>query len=631
MLAAVNPVFGLYTLMLAVPVGALFTSAIFMNVSTTSALAVAAGDTLVTYPSSDRGTVLVTLVLLIGVFQIILGLLRLGWLTRFIPFSVMTGFMTGVAVLIIIGQLGDFTGYYSTYSGKIPQVADLILNRQSIDWATLAIGLLTILLIYSLGTTRLSKFSLILALVVASGLAVLFNEVFSAGIKLVSDVADVPASLPKPVLPDLTLIVPLIVPAITIGIIGLVQGAGVSQTFPNPDGKFSDISRDFFGQGVANVAAGFFSGIPAGGSSSGTALVISAGARTRWANIFGGIIVAIVVLLFANLVELVAMPALAGLVIVAGVQMVNIDAIRTVWQTNAVSRTIMLVTFGFTLVMPLQYAVLLGVAMSILLFVLQQSNTIRVVEWVVGKSGWPVEQPAPEKLESGRVTVLFAYGNLFYAAADVFEKSLPEVEGASRAVVILLLRGFDDIGSTVTEVLRRYTQALKTNSGKLILAGISPALRDQLHRTGMLDLIGEENIFLATKTIGEAGNAALRAATDWLAEASSEGDTGEQEAGAPLGMFIDTQKGFPSWIRLNPGRSLPDAAKAYLRPMGARKLFHDRKVRRRQLLAMGYLARRTTIPCFLPLNQCNWGQVTWRLPRYLRCSRPQGCQRLLAG
>src|SRR5512139_943112 len=164
LLATVNPVFGLYTLMLATPVGALFTSAMFMNVSTTSALAVAAGDTLITYPSSAREPVLVTLVLLIGVFQVVLGLLRLGWVTRFIPFSVMTGFMTGVAVLIIIGQLGDFTGYYSTYSGKISQLADLVLNRQSIEWATFAIGILTIVLIYWLGSTHLTKFSLILAL-----------------------------------------------------------------------------------------------------------------------------------------------------------------------------------------------------------------------------------------------------------------------------------------------------------------------------------------------------------------------------------------------------------------------------------------------------------------------------------
>jgi SulP family sulfate permease len=529
LLATVNPVFGLYTLMLATPVGALFTSAIFMNISTTSALAVAAGDTLITYPEDSKVTVLVTLVVMIGIFQVLMGVFRLGWITRFIPFSVMTGFMTGVAVMIIIGQLGDFTGYYSSYSGKVAQLADLVLHWVSIEWMTLAIGLLTILLIYGLGKTRLSKFSLILALVLSSGLAVLLNNFFATDIKLVRDIAEVPRSLPNLVLPSPSLIGALIVPAIAVGIIGLVQGAGVSQTFPNPDGKFSDVSRDFLGQGTANLAAGFFGGIPAGGSSSGTALMVSGGARSRWANIFGGIAVALVVLLFANLVELVAMPALAGLVIVAGVQMINVNAIQTVWQTNTVSRTIMLITFGSTLVMPLQYAVFLGVAISILLLVFQQSNTIQVVEWVVKDHGWPVEQPVPKQLESEKVTVLFTYGNLFYAAADMFEKGLPAVEGASRAVVILLLRGYEDIGSTVNEVLRRYTQALQANHGKLILAGVSPALRSQLQRTGTLDLIGQENIFLATESIGESGNAALRAATDWLAESSTENVTSEEK------------------------------------------------------------------------------------------------------
>ena len=207
-----------------------------------------------------------------------------------------------------------------------------------------------------------------------------------------------------------------------------MQGAGVSQTFPNPDGKFSDVSRDFFGQGAANIAAGLFGGIPAGGSSSGTALIVSAGARSRWANIFAGLSVAIVVLLFANQVEQVAMPALAGLVIIAGIQMINVTAIQTVWQTNTVSRAIMLITFASTLIVPLQYAVFLGVVISILLLVFQQSNTLRIVEWDVQETGWPVEQPAPKQLESNRVTVLYIYGNLFYAAADIFEKSLPAVE-----------------------------------------------------------------------------------------------------------------------------------------------------------------------------------------------------------
>jgi sulfate permease, SulP family len=525
LLAAVNPVLGLYTLMLAVPVGAIFTSAVFMNVSTTSALAVATGDTMILFPSESRVTVLVTLVIMIGVFQLLLGLLRLGWITRFIPFSVMTGFMTGVAALIIIGQLGDFTGYYSSYSRKLMQVADLVLHAESIVWVTCGIGLLTIALVYILGKTRFAKYSMILALVLASAVAVLINEFSTQAetIKLVKDVADVQRTLPTLKMPDPKLLTQLLVPAITIGIIGLVQGAGVSQTFPNPDGKFSDISRDFFGQGAANIAAGFFGGIPAGGSSSGTALVTSAGARSRWANIFAGLFVALIVLLFANLVELVAMPALAGLVIVAGVQMINVNNIQTVWQTNPVSRTIMIVTFVSTLLMPLQYAVLLGIVLSILLFVFQQSNILQVVEWDFQESGWPVERPVPKQLTSEKITVLFTYGNLFYAAADGLEKKLPSPDGTRRAVVILALRGYEDLGSTVIGTLHRYAESLRANHGRLMLAGVSPMLQSQLQRTGMVAFLGGENIFPATPTIGESGNAALRAAREWLAETSPDG------------------------------------------------------------------------------------------------------------
>ena len=96
-LATVNPVFGLYTLMIATPVGALFTSSVFMNVSTTGALSVAAGDALVYFPSEQKLTALITLVFLIGVFQLVLGLLKLGSLIRFVSQSVMTGFITGIS------------------------------------------------------------------------------------------------------------------------------------------------------------------------------------------------------------------------------------------------------------------------------------------------------------------------------------------------------------------------------------------------------------------------------------------------------------------------------------------------------------------------------------------------------
>jgi SulP family sulfate permease len=118
------------------------------------------------------------------------------------------------------------------------------------------------------------------------------------------------------------------------------------------------------------------------------------------------------------------------------------------------------------------------------------------------------------------VTVLYTYGNLFYAAADALEKNLPSPEGTQRPVVILLLRGYDDLGSTVIGALHRYAQSLYACNGKLILAGVSPSLQGQLQRTGMVAFLGEENIFPATRTIGESGNTALRTAREWLDQGS---------------------------------------------------------------------------------------------------------------
>jgi SulP family sulfate permease len=127
-LATVNPVAGLYTLMIATPVGALFTGSVFMNVSTTGALSVAAGDALVNYSGDQKTAALITLALLIGVFQLAAGLLRLGSLIRFVSQSVMTGFITGIALLIILGTIPDVTGYTSSFNSEFLKLADTILN-----------------------------------------------------------------------------------------------------------------------------------------------------------------------------------------------------------------------------------------------------------------------------------------------------------------------------------------------------------------------------------------------------------------------------------------------------------------------------------------------------------------------
>lgn len=523
LLVMVNPLLGIYTLMVAVPVGAIFSSSVFMNVSTTGALAVAAGAVMVEFPAGQRAEALIVLVLLVGVIQLLAGLFRLGFLIRFVSHSVMTGFLNGVAVLIILGQLSDLTGYRSSFSNRVAQAMDLLLHLGQIDLAASALGALTLALIVGLLWHRtLQRFAFIIAIAVATMALVLLTlpSLPTAApfgtVPTVGNISPIPRELPQLALPQLSLVLSLWLPALSIAIIGLVQGAGVSQGTPNPDGRYPEVSRDFLGQGAANMATSLVGGIPAGGSVSGTTLIVGAGGRSRWANIFVGLFVALIVLLIGPLVERVPMPALAALLIVAGFQGLRVEQAVMAWNTGRISRVVMLVTFLATLAVPLQFAVLFGVALSFLLNTIRQSNKVVVTEWVLQERGFPLEQPPPRRLPSGELTVLHVYGSLFFAAAKSMEEMLPAVGDATRAVVAINLRGKNEIGSTFVTVLQRYAQALQARQGKLMLVGVDPQVRDQLARNGVLALIGEDNVFVATPQLGEALNRAVAAANAWL-------------------------------------------------------------------------------------------------------------------
>jgi SulP family sulfate permease len=523
LLAMVNPVLGIYTLMIAVPVGAIFSSSVFMNVSTTGALSVAAGVVLLEYPPGQRVEALIVLVLLVGVIQALAGLLRLGFLVRFVSNAVMTGFLNGVAVLIILGQLSDLTGYQSSFSNRVAQALDLMLRIGQIDLQVTLIGLFSLALIVALlWGEALRRFAFIIAIVVATVLLLLLTlpalptAASFAAVPTVGSISVIPRELPQLALPQLSLVLALLLPALSIAIIGLVQGAGVSQGTPNPDGRYPDVSRDFLGQGAANMVTSFVGGIPAGGSVSGTALVIGAGARSRWANILVGLFVALIVLLAGPLVELVPMPALAALLIVAGFQGLRIEPATMAWKTGRISRVVMLVTFLATLSIPLQYAVMLGVVLSIMLNTFRQSNKVFVTQWVLQAEGFPLEQAPPKSLPSHQLTVLQIYGSLFFAAAKSIEEMLPAVGDTSRAVVAINLRGKSEIGSTFVTVLQRYALALKGRQSKLMLVGVDPLVREQLAKTGVLAMIGDENVFVATPQLGEALNRAVTAANAWL-------------------------------------------------------------------------------------------------------------------
>ena len=522
-LAGVNPTYAFNAIMVGTPVGALFTSSEFMQIAPTSALMIVVGSSLAGFSEEMILPAIVTLAVMVGIFQLSLGLLKLGSITRFISNAVMTGFLTGLAVLIILGQLGDLTGYDSQAGNTLGKTFDLLLHPTGIDPASTAIGLITLLLIVLLNHTRVRNFSLVLALFIASTLVAILGW---STVEVVGDIAEISGGLPGLALPDLSLVPKLIVPALSVGIIGLIQGSGVSQGVPNPDGTYPDTSGDFTGQGVANTVTGFFSGLPVGGSLGGTSVNLSSGAKSRWSNIFTGIIFAIIILLFGNLVELVAMPAVAAILIYAGYGIIDVEDVMQVHDPHWGPRLVMIATFLSTLVLPIQYAILLGVVLSILFYVITSAAEVRVVELEYTEDGYFEEHPAPEEVPSNAVTLLGFRGSLYFAGAYTVEDMLPSALFAKHAVVIFRFRGRVKIGSTFIEVLERYSAALNKNGGKLMLSGVDARIYDQLEKTEMIELLGEENIFPDSSKLLYSSKQALIAANAWLESAESEIDEG---------------------------------------------------------------------------------------------------------
>ena len=492
LLAGVNPMYGLYTVLAATPIGALFSSSVYMNIDSTGALAAAAGSFLVIVPEADRPAALAMLTLLTGVFMLAAGLLKLGFLTRFISNAVLRGFITGIGVNIILGQLGDFTGYSSSYSNKVVKAIDTLMNLNQVDLQILLVSMTTLVLAVVLDRTKLYKFSMLIALVAGTLLVPLLSL---TTVPLVSSMGELPSSLPRPVLPDFSYLSLMLAPAFSLTIIALAQSAGISQAVPNPDGEYPNASRDFTGQGAANLAGSLIQGLPAGGSLGGTTYLMKLGARSRWASFFIAISAAAIILLFSSQIGKIPLSALSALLMYVGYQTINVRDIRLIWRTNPSSRALMIYTFLVTLFLPLQEAIFFGVALSFAVFAFKESENTTIVALETDAEGYPVESPVPAVLPDNKVTFLKIYGSLFFAGAKNFEENLPDVDATHNAVVILNLRGYNELGATFITVLERFAKGLQKNGNTLMLVNVSPQVYSQLVNTNRLRILGEENVF----------------------------------------------------------------------------------------------------------------------------------------
>jgi len=514
LLAGVNPLSGLYAYLFGTIGGSFFTSSAFMAIQATGAMAIIVADVPAVHTGNDSARALFTLSILTGVVMLATGFLRLGSLLRFVSNAVMVGFISAVGVNIILGQLANLTGYKAGGANRVIRAFNTLVHPGELHLQSLAVGVATVALILLLERTRAGSLGLVLAVIVTSAATAALGW---SAVVTVNDLGAIPRSLPLPQAPMLALIPSLLIPALSLTFVGLVQGAGISANFPNPDGRYPDASRDFIGQGAANVIVGLFRGMPVGGSMSASSLNKAAGARSRLALMIASVVMAVVIIAFAGLVGFIAMPALAGLLILVGYRTIKPADLQSVWKTGAVQKAVLLTTFALTMIIPLQYAVLVGVSLSVILHVIRQSNQVTIKRWRLSPEGDLVETDPPAHLPANEVVVLQPYGSLFFAAAPVLEAQLPAPADASRnCVVILRLRGRTDLGTTFMDVLHRYAQTLITAGSKLVIVSASERIQEQLHVTGVTDLIAPEDIYTGDERVHATLKRAYADAVTWI-------------------------------------------------------------------------------------------------------------------
>ena len=521
--ANVNPIYGLYAGMLTMIIGSLTASSKLMVVTLSNAIALTAADALGLLPADVQLQGIVTLTLLVGLFQLIIGTVGLGKLTRLFSDEVMAGFIWAVAVALIFGQLSHLTGYKSTvgissiFTGSILKTADLAVHPGQWDLATIALGIGTIALVLVLKRSWLKKLAYVFAIVLSS---IFLAVVKWSSVETIGNIATVPSGLPSFVLPNLNLVPTLAATALAVAIASLVESSGVAPTFPNPDGSRTSSSRNFSAQGIANLVASVTGALPGGGSVSRTAISVGSGATSRWAGIFGGLITLIIIALIGNVTEAIPLAALGGMLIVIGVELV-IEKWPTFvrgWRVSKPYTAAGLVTFVVGITVDLTVAVFAGVILTVLLYIYFSARGVELYELVRRDDGRYEERASPASLPSNAATVIGLHGNEFYASVGTLVQLLPSTKGTHDAVLILEVRGLPFVSTTVLDWVQKYATQLSDSGNKLMLAEVDAHVFDELQRTRITDAIGPENVFVAKPVVGASIDDALTAANTWIRE-----------------------------------------------------------------------------------------------------------------
>lgn len=503
-IAGLPPQAGLYTLLAALLVYALFGTSRHLNVAGTSASSVLIASTVVALGAStgDMDTYqayAIALVLVVGVVFLVAGLARLGFITQFLSKPVMDGFVTGLAIFVAVGQLNKLFGVEKGEGNTIVKIVDVIKQLPEANWVAFAVGATALALLFLL--PHLNK-RIPAGLVVLVGYILLSTVLDLNGNHGVGVVGTVPKGLPMPSLPKvpLSIYASMVLPAIGVLLVVYSESLGVAHEFAAKHGYEVDPDQELNALAVTNIVSGLFGGMIAGGSMSSSAVKEGAGAHSQVANLVTWVATVLTILfltpLFTNLPE-----AVLGALIIHAVW--HLIIARKLHQIRLVTRTgfwLGVITMAGVLLIDVLQGMIIGMVCSLLLVVYKSSrphiSSLGRIPGIPGAYADLIRHP--ENVPVPGVLILRLDSPLYYANAltvqDRVKTLVDETEPLPRAV-ILDATVQEELDVTGAEMLKGLVMNLQGKGVSVYVAEVHAPAAEFSRRTGLYDLIGEEHMF----------------------------------------------------------------------------------------------------------------------------------------
>ncbi len=435
-----------------------------------------------------EGLIMATVVA--GIILILMGIFKFGNLIKFIPYTITTGFTSGIAITIIIGQVKDFLGLTFTHSPieTSEKLAEIVKNIGTINYSSLAIGVLALAILIIMPKFIKKVPPSLVAVIVCAAVV----KIFKLNVSTIGELYTISSALPQLSLPAFSsdTLIKVLPDAFTIAVLAAIESLLSCVVADGMMGTRHNSNMELVAQGAGNICSALFGGIPATGAIARTAANIKNGGKTPIAGMVHAVVLLVVLVVLMPYASLIPMPAIAAILFVVAYNMSEWREFVGLIKTSPKSDIFVLVlTFSLTIIFDLVVAIGVGFIITVILFMKRMADVTEVSGWE-----YPDEQADTENIRFKKVPEnTFVYeitGPLFFGAA---EKISAIVKDAKNCVVILRMRSVPAIDATGLHSLEAIIDACRKKNITLILSHVNEQPMNILKKSGLVEDIGEEN------------------------------------------------------------------------------------------------------------------------------------------